>query len=67
MEAASSALTAAVTAGDTAKTQALLEASPAAASATPWGEHGSLLHLAASCAHAEVCARSKRKARPWPL
>ena len=48
------ALTAAVTANQQAEVETLLAANPAAAKQTPWGDAGSLLHVAAEAGTAEV-------------
>ena len=55
------ALTEAVTASNVADVEALLAAHPGAATATPWGDAGSLLHVAAESSSAEVCALAQ-----WP-
>ena len=51
------ALTEAVTASRLADVEALLAAHPGAATAQPWGDAGSLLHVAAESSSAEVCSR----------
>lgn len=52
------ALSDAVVAGRSSDVEALLKELPDACTKQPWGDEGSLLHLAAGAGHAEVRAES---------